>query len=150
MQRFGFLVHLRLTRCNMLISRFPGGAAGGGFGSAESRSCSASGGMSGLFLGSLGLCPIRAWGRCMPGTSVQRAQLLPGLAGSARRALGSVRLPHPVEGQEAPHAVPGAVSSRPTARRCTLCSLPLFPPLFLLITELIQTASLSVEIGQWI
>lgn len=154
MQRFRVLDHLRLTPCNMLIGCFPGGAAGGGLGSEENRSCSASGGMNGL-------CHIRVWCCCTPGTSLQRAQLLPDLANPAHRAWSSIPLSCPGEGQEASHSMPGAVSGRPAACRhagagsaFSFSSLPCFFSSWssseLLCCKIPSLLPGSVEIGQWI
>lgn len=59
MQTFGFLDHLRLTHCNMLIGCFPRRSSRRGLGSVESRSCSASGRMiiSATFVPGVAACP---------------------------------------------------------------------------------------------
>lgn len=124
--------------------------------SGESRSCSASGGMNGL-------CHIRAWGCCTPGTYLQRAWLLPGLASPATSCpeLNPPPLSRPRLGQKASHAMAGAVSGRPTARRHTgalsafsLSSLPSFCSSWssseLLCCKFPSSLPGSVEIGRWI
>lgn len=59
MQTFGFLDHLRLTHCNMLIGCFPRRSSRQGLGSVESRSCSASSRMiiSATFMPGVAACP---------------------------------------------------------------------------------------------
>lgn len=70
MQTFGFLDHLRLTHCNMLIGCFPWRSSRRGLGSVERRSCSASGRMIISAHSCLGLlhaqdipaaCPASSW-----------------------------------------------------------------------------------------
>lgn len=137
-----------LQYVNRLLSRR---SSRRGLGSAESRSCSASGRMNSL-------CHIHAQGRC---TSLQRVQLLPGLVSPAHHALSSIPLSCPREGQEASHAMPGAVSGRPTARRYTearsafsLSSLPCFCSPWssseLVCCKIPSLLLGSVEIGRWI
>lgn len=127
MQPFGFLDHLRLTHCNMLIDCFPRRSSRRGLGSVESRSCSASGRMiiSATFMPGVAACPghpcsVFSYFLALPAS--HRPEINPSLL--PRRGAGSITS----------HARRGVwMPCSPQAHM----SIPFLPPLFWLIMELI-------------
>lgn len=131
MQMFGFLDHLRLTHCNMLIGCFPRRSSWRGLGSVESKSCSCQ-------RQDEHLCYTHACGCCMPRTSLQCAQLLPGLTSPTHRPeLNPSLLPRRGAGSITCHARSGVWTPRSPQAHTSILFLPLFPPLLRLIMEFI-------------